>query len=123
MAKHNTPLDVRDYTRKKNAFIRHQNRHGSFEYSPGTDKVRIAEIQADYRDAVAARYQRRFGTELDMSRLHADHPIDMIAGGSPAQQLKMRSSGINQSFGSQIMLRGKKAGLKAGDRFRIRFDN
>ncbi|MCZ7606401.1 MAG: HINT domain-containing protein [Planctomycetota bacterium] len=121
--KHNSDLDIRDYTRKKRALNRHQEEHGAFTYSPDTGDVRIAEAQSAYRKAVGERYKRRFGKDLDMSRLDADHPVDMIAGGHPGQALKMRSSGINRSIGSQITRRTEALGLNPGDKFRIRFGN
>lgn len=51
-----------------------------------------------------------------LSRLHADHPIDLIVGGSANQGLKMLNETINKSVGSLLKNAGKKAGLKPGDK-------
>jgi RHS repeat-associated protein len=99
---------------KKNAIQRAAQR-GELKWSPGTEDVRISSLQNDYRAAVAARYQRMFGVEPDMSALNADHPVDLLIGGGATQNLKMLSEAINKSVGSSLLQAGRRAGLTAGD--------
>jgi len=98
---------------KKKALTRAASR-GELRWSPGTDDVRISQLQADYRQAVAERFQRRFGRPVDISRLDADHPVDMIVGGSADQNFKMLPLPINRSVGSSLKAAGKKQGLTPG---------
>ena len=84
-------------------------------WSPGTDTVRISELQNSYREAVAARYESMYGQKLDMSRLNADHPVDLIVGGSATQRLKMLNESVNKSVGASLFQAGRKARLNPGD--------
>ncbi|MDE9430676.1 polymorphic toxin type 15 domain-containing protein, partial [Xenorhabdus bovienii] len=52
----------------------------------------------------------------NLSKLNADHPVDLIVGGSATQRLKMLNESINKSVGSALKSAGRKAGLKAGDK-------
>ncbi|MGG8165220.1 hypothetical protein PGO42_00375 [Klebsiella aerogenes] len=87
-------------------------------WSPSTSDVRISSLQADYRKAIAERYVRLFGKAPDLSKLNADHPIDLIVGGSADQRLKMLNETINKSVGSSLKNAGRKAGLQAGDKIK-----
>lgn len=90
-------------------------REGRLEYRPGTMETRIAELQAEYRAAVAARYERRFGVEPDMRLLDADHPLDLVVRGSPTQPLKMLHRSINRSVGSSLKQAAERIKLQPGD--------
>ena len=56
-----------------------------------------------------------FWKKPDLSKLNADHPIDLIVGGSPTQKLQMLHESINKSVGSALKNAGRKSGLKPGD--------
>ena len=77
--------------------------------------VRISSVQSSYRQAVSARYERIFGKSPDLTKLNADHPVDLIVGGSPTQRLQMLNESINKSVGSSLKNAGRKAGLQPGD--------
>ncbi len=121
--RHSSPLEIRDYARKKRLLLRYQRENGAFTFAPNTSDVRISSMQSNYRNAVASRFERRFGVALDLSRLDADHGVDLIAGGSPTQRLQMRARGINKSFGAQIVRQAEKAGLREGQNFKLDFEN
>lgn len=104
----------KNFNIKKRALTR-AAKNGQLKWSPNTDDIRISELQKSYRDAVSARYKRMFGKEADLSRLNADHPVDLIVGGSPTQRLKMLDETINKSVGASLKQSGRKAGLTAGD--------
>jgi len=89
--------------------------NGELTWSPSTAAVRISNLQDQYRQEVAARYLRRFGVEADLSRLNADHPVDLVVGGRVDQRLKMLDSSINKSVGASLYQAGRAAGLKPGD--------
>ncbi|CDG22275.1 protein of unknown function [Xenorhabdus poinarii G6] len=78
-------------------------------WSPGTHNVRISSLQNDYRKAISERYERRFGKAPNLSKLNADHPVDLIVGGSATQRLKMLNESINKSVGSALKSAGRKA--------------
>nr|WP_314725856.1 RHS repeat-associated core domain-containing protein [Serratia entomophila] len=105
----------RQFTKKQNALNRAAQR-GELVWSPGTHDVRISSVQSSYRQAVAARYERMFGQAPDLTKLNADHPVDLIVGGSPTQRLQMLNESINKSVGSSLKNAGRKAGLQPGDR-------
>lgn len=88
---------------------------GELAFSPETGNVRISALQREYRNAVAARFERRYGKPLDMSRLNADHPADLIVAGSPEQRLRMLDESINKSVGSSLRQAAKRANLVPGD--------
>ncbi|MBK4340607.1 hypothetical protein JJQ37_27130, partial [Enterobacter hormaechei] len=67
------------------------------------------------RQAVSARFEKMFGSAPDLSKLNADHPVDLIVGGSPTQRLQMLNETINKSVGSSLKNSGRKAGLQPGD--------
>ena len=104
----------RQFAKKQNALNRAAKR-GELVWSPNTHDVRISSLQSSYRKAVAERYERMFGKKPDLSKLNADHPIDLIVGGSPTQKLQMLHESINKSVGSALKNAGRKAGLKPGD--------
>lgn len=89
---------------------------GELVFSPSTDDIRISSLQAAYRDEVASRFSRRYGVGLDMSRLNADHPVDLVIGGSPTQRLKLLDESINKSVGASLLQAARKANLSPGDR-------
>jgi hypothetical protein len=91
-------------------------RRGELRWSPGTDEVRISDLQAAYRARVIGRFQRRFGFEPDISRLDADHVVDLIVGGAADQRLKLIHMSINRSIGSSLKSAGERLGLQPGDR-------
>ncbi|SCZ74166.1 MULTISPECIES: RHS repeat-associated core domain-containing protein [Photorhabdus] len=105
----------REFRIKQNALSRAAKR-GELVWSPGTHDVRISSLQNSYRKAVAERYERMFNKAPDLSKLNADHPVDLIVGGSATQRLKMLNESINKSVGSSLKNAGRKAGLKAGDK-------
>lgn len=72
-------------------------------------------MQASYRKAVTERFERIFGRSPDLSKLNADHPVDLIVGGSAHQKLQMLDETINKSVGSSLKNAGRKAGLSPGD--------
>ena len=100
----------RQFMQKQNALTRAAQR-GELIWSPGTHDVRISSIQSSYRQAVSARYERIFGKSPDLTTLNADHPVDLIVGGSPTQRLQMLNESINKSVGSSLKNAGRKAGL------------
>ncbi|MGK6329658.1 RHS repeat-associated core domain-containing protein, partial [Erwinia sp. DT-104] len=104
----------RQFQKKQNALNRAAQR-GELMWSPGTHDVRISSIQSSYRRRIAARYERMFGSSPDLTKLNADHPVDLIVGGSPTQRLQMLNESINKSVGSSLKNAGRKAGLKPGD--------
>ncbi|WP_261247515.1 RHS repeat-associated core domain-containing protein [Serratia ficaria] len=61
----------------------------------------------------AGQYQ---DDESGRTKLNADHPVDLIVGGSPTQILQMLNESINKSVGSSLKNAGRKAGLQPGDR-------
>ncbi|WP_444543932.1 RHS repeat domain-containing protein, partial [Pectobacterium odoriferum] len=105
----------RQFMKKKNALNRAAKR-GELVWSPGTHDVRISSIQSSYRKAVSERYERMFGKSPDLSKLNADHPVDLIVGGSATQNLQMLNETINKSVGSALKNAGRKAGLQPGDK-------
>jgi RHS repeat-associated protein len=104
----------RQFMKKQNALTRAAQR-GELIWSPGTHDVRISSVQSYYRQAVSARYERIFGKSPDLTKLNADHPVDLIVGGSPTQRLQMLNESINKSVGSSLKNAGRKAGLQSGD--------
>jgi hypothetical protein len=88
---------------------------GELVWTPDTSNVRISSLQDEYRDAVANRYRNIYGKELDLTRLNADHPVDLVIGGDPTQRLKLLDESINKSVGASLFQAGRKAGLQAGD--------
>ncbi|VVN75153.1 hypothetical protein PS712_00681 [Pseudomonas fluorescens] len=105
----------KQFMKKQNALNRAAKR-GELIWSPGTHDVRISSVQASYRKAVAARFERMFGQAPDLSKLNADHPVDLIVGGSATQRLQMLNETINKSVGSSLKNAGRKAGLQPGDK-------
>ncbi|WP_236886807.1 RHS repeat domain-containing protein, partial [Dickeya chrysanthemi] len=105
----------RQFMKKQNALNRAAKR-GELVWSPGTHDVRIASVQSSYRKAVSERYERMFGKAPDLSKLNADHPVDLIVGGSATQRLQMLNETINKSVGSALKNAGRKAGLQPGDK-------
>jgi RHS repeat-associated protein len=105
----------KQFMKKQNALSRAAKR-GELVWSPGTHDVRISSVQASYRKAVAARFERMFGQAPDLSKLNADHPVDLIVGGSATQRLQMLNETINKSVGSSLKNAGRKAGLQPGDK-------
>jgi hypothetical protein len=53
--------------------------------------------------------------EHDLSKLNADHPVDLVIGGSATQSLKLLNESINMSVGSSLLQAGRKAKLNPGD--------
>ncbi|MDP2713463.1 RHS repeat-associated core domain-containing protein [Rheinheimera sp.] len=104
----------REFLIKKRAIERAANR-GELVWSPNTADTRISSLQQAYRDAVKERYIRRFGVEPDLSKLNADHPVDLVIGGSATQRLKLLNESINKSVGSSLLQAGRKANLNPGD--------
>ncbi|WP_433915661.1 RHS repeat domain-containing protein [Pectobacterium polaris] len=105
----------RQFMKKQNGLNRAAKR-GELVWSPGTHDVRISSIQSSYRKAVSERYERMFGKAPDLSKLNADHPVDLIVGGSATQRLQMLNETINKSVGSALKNAGRKAGLQPGDK-------
>ncbi|PHM70755.1 RHS repeat-associated core domain-containing protein [Xenorhabdus sp. KJ12.1] len=105
----------REFRIKQNALNRAAKR-GELVWSPGTHNVRISSLQSAYRKALSERYERIFGKAPNLSKLNADHPVDLIVGGSATQRLKMLNESINKSVGSALKSAGRQAGLKAGDK-------
>ncbi|MFP9530320.1 hypothetical protein [Pectobacterium brasiliense] len=101
--------------KKQNALNRAAKR-GELVWSPGTHDVRISSVQSSYRKAVSERYERMFGKAPDLSKLNADHPVDLIVGGSATQHLQMLNETINKSVGSALKNAGRKARLQPGDK-------
>jgi RHS repeat-associated protein len=104
----------KQYIRKRRSLERAASM-GELRWSPETGSVRIPELQDAYRSTVASRFSRRFGREIDFSRLNADHPVDLIIGGSPTQRLRMLDESINKSIGASLYQAGRKAGLSEGN--------
>jgi uncharacterized protein RhaS with RHS repeats len=104
----------RQFMKKQNALTRAAQR-GELIWSPSTHDVRISSVQSYYRQAVSARYERIFGKSPDLTKLNADHPVDLIVGGSPTQRLQMLNESINKSVDSSLKNAGRKAGLQSGD--------
>ncbi|WP_145957245.1 polymorphic toxin type 15 domain-containing protein [Serratia ficaria] len=44
-------------------------------------------------------------TKAACTKLNADHPVDLIVGGSPTQRLQMLNESINKSVGSSLKMR------------------
>ena len=108
---------LKNFTIKKRAIERAAAR-GELVWSPGTDAVRISELQQAYRAEVAARFRRMYGVDVDAAKLallNADHPVDLVVGGSATQLLKMLSESINKSVGASLLQAGRRAGLSPGD--------
>jgi len=105
----------RDYGGKLRA-LQSAARRGELRYTPDTDSIRVSSLQSAYRARVIARYESRFGMKPNLSRLDADHPVDLVAGGRYNQQLKLRNESINRSFGSSIKAAARRQGLQPGDR-------
>nr|WP_323659852.1 RHS repeat-associated core domain-containing protein [Pectobacterium versatile] len=105
----------RQFMKKQNALNRAAKR-GELVWSPGTHDVRISSVQSSYRKAFSERYERMFGKAPDLSKLNADHPVDLIVGGSATQHLQMLNETINKSVGSALKNAGRKAGLQPGDK-------
>ncbi len=105
----------RQFMKKQNSLNRAAQR-GELVWSPGTHDVRISSVQSSYRQAVSSRYEKMFGKPADLTKLNADHPVDLIVGGSPTQRLQMLNESINKSVGSSLKNAGRKAGLQPGDR-------
>uniref|UniRef100_UPI001443D145 RHS repeat-associated core domain-containing protein n=1 Tax=Erwinia amylovora TaxID=552 RepID=UPI001443D145 len=100
---------------KKQSSLNRAAQRGELVWSPGTHDVRISSLQSYYRQSVSARYERMFGKSPDLTKLNADHPVDLIVGGSPTQRLQMLNESINKSVGSSLKNAGRKAGLQPGD--------
>jgi hypothetical protein len=67
--------------------------------------------------------ERMYGKPLDLLRLNADHPVDLIVGGSPDQSLRMLHESINKGIGASLRQAAKRAGLQPGDAIAsIRFE-
>jgi hypothetical protein len=90
-------------------------KNGDLVWSPNTDTTRVSELQSEHRKKVQERYERRYGKELDITLFDADHPVDLIVGGSPEQKLKLIHRSVNRSVGKRLEIAGRKAGLKPGD--------
>jgi len=104
--------------RLKMATFRAAARAGLLRYSPGTETVRIAELQAEYRRIVEARQSSAGTLPSNFAELDADHPVDLIVGGAPDQNLRMLHSGVNRSVGASLRTGAEAAGLNAGDKIR-----
>jgi hypothetical protein len=105
----------KEFKIKKNAVLRAAAR-GELKFTSPTGTVRLSTLQQSYRNAVADRFQRRFGVPPDLSRLNADHPVDLVVNGIPTQRLKLLDESINKSVGSALLQAARKAGLKSGDK-------
>ena len=57
-----------------------------------------------------------FGQSPDLSRFNADHPVDLIVGGTATQRLQMLNETINKSVGSSLKGADRRAGLRPGDK-------
>lgn len=108
---------TKQFVRKEASILRAAD-SGDLVFSPGTKDFRIGSLQAAYRDAVATRYEGLYGKPLDLSRMNADHPIDLVIGGSPTQPLRMLNESVNKSVGSSLRQAAKRAGLQPGDPIR-----
>jgi hypothetical protein len=104
----------RQYRVKRTA-IQRAATQGQLRWTPDTDDIRISKLQRDYREAVASRFESIYGTPLDITRLDADHPVDLLIGGASTQRLKMLDRSINRSVGASLLRAGDKAGLSPGD--------
>lgn len=99
----------------KKASLSRAASNGELRYTPDTEDIRIAELQREYRELVAARYRRMYGKEPDLSKLNADHPVDLCVGGAADQCLKLIHSRVNKSVGASLAQACRAAGLKPGD--------
>lgn len=99
----------------KQGVIQRAASNGELAWTPDTGGIRVSSLQQAYRDNVAARFERRYGVQPDLSGLNADHPVDLILKGSPTQPLKLLDESINKSVGASLLQAGRKAGLQAGD--------
>ena len=105
---------LQKHFRIKSNAVRSAARRGQLKWSPGTEDVRISELQASHRSRVAERFERMFGQKLNMDTLNADHPIDLIVGGAADQRLRMINESINKSFGASFLQAGRKLNLQPG---------
>jgi hypothetical protein len=104
---------------EKMASLSAAGRAGKLRYSPGTETVRIAKLQADYRAEVKKQYIAKYGTvPSSLDYLDADHPVDLVVGGKPDQALRLVHQSVNRSVGSQLKREAVAAGLKSGDPIR-----
>jgi len=90
-------------------------KRGELKFTPDTGQLRISHHQAAYRQRVVERYERMYGRMPNMSRLDADHPVDLVAGGIVDQRLKLLHTSVNRSIGSSIKAAADGAGTRAGD--------
>ena len=104
--------------RVKTRAIQSAARRGELTFSPGTDAVRISELQAAHRTRVIERFERMFGTRPNLTRLDADHPVDLTIGGAVDQRLQLIHRSINRSIGSSLRNAAERAGLQPGDAIR-----
>ena len=91
-------------------------RRGDLKYTPGTDTIREAALQAKFRADMKAK-------KLDISpftwdEVEADHTLDLVAGGAADGHMTMLSKGVNSSVGAQLKSQGAKLGLKGDERIR-----
>jgi RHS repeat-associated protein len=89
-------------------------KNGELNYRPGTEDVRISELQAKYRQQVIERFERRYGKKPDIAKLDADHPVDLIVGGEADQALKLLHRSANRSIGSQLKKEAERLKLEPG---------
>ena len=104
--------------RTKMAALSAAARAGTLRYSPGTETVRIAELQAAYRAIVESRLSQQGTLPANFGDLDADHPVDLIVGGAADQQLRMLHRGVNRSVGASLRTAAEAANLQPGDRIR-----
>lgn len=100
--------------RVKTRAIQSAARRGELTFSPGTDAVRISELQVAHRTRVIERFERMFGTRPNLTRLDTDHPVDLIIGGPADHRLKLIHRSINRSIGSSLRNAAERAGLQPG---------
>ena len=107
---------AREHFDRKMGSLQAAAQRGDLRYSPGTDAVREAELQAKFRADMKAK-------KLDISpftwdEVEADHSIDLVVGGAADGELTMLSKGVNSSVGAQLKSQARKHKLAAGDPIR-----
>jgi hypothetical protein len=100
---------------RKESSIQRAAVRGELSYTAGTDGIRIESLQKAYRKDVAARFERRYGRTLDLSMYNADHPVDLVIGGSAEQSLRLLNQSVNKSVGASLLQAARRAQLSPGD--------